>query len=156
MEIVNKGYEITTWWKEMLQQSYILLSCTRRFIPYAHCSLIDRFEIGNQKKSWANCKIVRIWFLPIFIKPQSISPLHFQLPLPTWRNLFSASGIFCGGKYEEEAVLGYPDQWKVPANLSLFLKSEKIPTLLYVGKGLSTGPSVIFDLFPWAPGLCFT
>jgi hypothetical protein len=26
-------------------------------------------------------------------------------------------------------------QWKVPASLSLFLKSEKIPALLYVGKG---------------------
>jgi hypothetical protein len=26
-------------------------------------------------------------------------------------------------------------QWKVPASLSLFPKSEKIPALLYVGKG---------------------
>jgi hypothetical protein len=30
---------------------------------------------------------------------------------------------------------GSSDQWKVPASLSLFLKSEKIPDLLYVGKG---------------------
>jgi len=34
-----------------------------------------------------------------------------------------------------QAVEGSSDQWKVPANLSLFLKSEKIPALLYVGKG---------------------
>jgi hypothetical protein len=32
-------------------------------------------------------------------------------------------------------VLGSSDQRKVPASLSLFLKSEKIPALLYLGKG---------------------
>ncbi len=46
-----------------------------------------------------------------------------------------------------KAVLGSSDQWKVVASLSLVLKSEKIPDLLYVGKG------VIFDLFPWPTGL---
>jgi hypothetical protein len=34
-----------------------------------------------------------------------------------------------------QAVLGSSDQLKVPASLSLFLKSEKISALLYVGKG---------------------
>jgi hypothetical protein len=34
-----------------------------------------------------------------------------------------------------QAVLGSSDQRKVPASLSLFLKSEKIPALLYIGKG---------------------
>jgi len=33
-----------------------------------------------------------------------------------------------------QAVLGSSDQRKVPASLSLFLKSEKIPALLSVGK----------------------
>jgi hypothetical protein len=48
------------------------------------------------------------------------------------RNLFSASGIFCGGRYQP----GYTGiQWKVLASLSIFLKSEKFPALLYVGKG---------------------
>ncbi len=46
----------------------------------------------------------------------------FSAPLPAWRNLFSASGIFFSGG-------------RLPASLSLFLKSEKIPALLYVGKG---------------------
>jgi len=46
-------------------------------------------------------------------------------------------------------VLGSFDHQKVPASLSLFLKSEKIPALLYLGKGPSLGPSVIFDVFPW-------
>ncbi len=50
-------------------------------------------------------------------------------------------------------ILGSSDQRKVPASLSLFLKSKKIPALLYIGKGPSTGPSVIFDLFPWPTGL---
>jgi len=31
--------------------------------------------------------------------------------------------------------LGSSDQWKVPASLSLFQKCEKIPALLYLGKG---------------------
>ncbi len=34
-----------------------------------------------------------------------------------------------------EAVLGSSDQRKVPAGLSLFQKSEKIPALLYIGRG---------------------
>ncbi len=50
-------------------------------------------------------------------------------------------------------ILRSSDQRKVPASLSLYLKSEKIPALLYIGKGPSTGPSVIFDLFPWPTGL---
>ncbi len=34
-----------------------------------------------------------------------------------------------------QVVLGSSDQRKVPASMSLLLKSEKIPALLYVGKG---------------------
>jgi hypothetical protein len=30
--------------------------------------------------------------------------------------------------------------WKVPISLSLFIKSEKIPALLYVGKGREYRP----------------
>jgi hypothetical protein len=52
-----------------------------------------------------------------------------------------------------QAVLGSSDQRKIPASLSLFLKSEKIRALLYLGKDLSTGPSVIFDLLPRPTGL---
>jgi len=52
-----------------------------------------------------------------------------------------------------QAVLGSSNQWKVPASLSLFLKSGKIPAPLYVGKGPEQGPSVIFDLFPRPTGL---
>jgi hypothetical protein len=54
-----------------------------------------------------------------------------------------------------QAVLEYSDQRKEPHSLSLFLKSEKIPALLYVEGpvDLITGPSVIFDLFPRPTGL---
>jgi len=41
-------------------------------------------------------------------------------------------------------------QWKVPASLSLFLKSEKIPTLLYLGKGLVYRPFCDFQPVPSA------
>jgi hypothetical protein len=50
-----------------------------------------------------------------------------------------------------QAVLGSYDQRKVPASISLFLKSEKIPALLYVllyvGKGPEYSPFRDFDLF---------
>ncbi len=58
----------------------------------------------------------------------------FSSPLLAWRNLFSASGIFCG-EGTSQAVLGSSDQRKVPAIPSLFPKSEKIRALLYLGKG---------------------
>jgi hypothetical protein len=60
----------------------------------------------------------------------------FSAPLPAWRNLISLRGIFCGGRY----------QLKVPASLSLCLKSEKTPALLHLRKDLSTGPSSILKL----------
>ncbi len=47
-----------------------------------------------------------------------------------------------------QAVLDSFDQWKVPASLSLFLKSENIPALLYLRKGPVHRPSAIFNLFP--------
>jgi hypothetical protein len=46
-----------------------------------------------------------------------------------------------------QAVLGSSDELKVPAILSLFLKSEKIPALLYIRKGPEyTGPSPILQI----------
>jgi hypothetical protein len=33
-----------------------------------------------------------------------IFPFYFQLPLPAWRNLFSASWIFCGGRYQPGCI----------------------------------------------------
>ncbi len=49
-----------------------------------------------------------------------------------------------------QAVLGSSDQQKVPASLSLFLKSERIPTLLYIGKGPEYRPLHDFRLVPSA------
>jgi hypothetical protein len=46
-----------------------------------------------------------------------------------------------------QAVVDSFDQWKVPAGLSLFLKSENIPALLYLRKGPEFRPSAIFNLF---------
>ncbi len=61
----------------------------------------------------------------------------FSAPLPASRNLFSASGIFCGGTYQPGSS---GIQGKVLASLSLFLKREKFPRLLYVGKGPKYNP----------------
>jgi hypothetical protein len=43
-------------------------------------------------------------------------------------------------------------QWKVKANLSLFLRSEKIPTLFYVEKRLGCMPFHEFQHVPSALG----
>ncbi len=37
----------------------------------------------------------------------------FSSLLPAWRNLFSASKIFCSGRYQPSSILGSYDQWKV-------------------------------------------
>jgi len=47
-----------------------------------------------------------------------------------------------------QAVLGSSDQRKVPASLSVFLKSEKIPALLYIGKGPEHRPFSDFRHVP--------
>jgi hypothetical protein len=60
--------------------------------------------------------------------------LYFQLPYVPEETCFQQAGA-SAVEGTSQAVEGSSDQWKVPANLSLFLKSEKIPALLYVGKG---------------------
>jgi hypothetical protein len=58
-------------------------------------------------------------------------PLYFQLPYPP-EDQYAGSLAVEG---TSQAVLGSSCQWKVPASLSLFVKSEKIIVLLCVGKG---------------------
>jgi len=77
--------------------------------------------------------------------------LYFQLHYLPEKTCFQQGGS-SAVEGPSQAVLGSSDGLKVPASLSLFLKSENIPALLYVGKGLRTGPSVIFELFPRATG----
>jgi hypothetical protein len=78
-----------------------------------------------------------------------IFPLYFHLPYLPEETCFQRAGS-SAVEGTSLAVLGSSDQRKVPASLSLFLKSEKIPALLYPGKGRR---SVIFDLFPRLIGL---
>jgi hypothetical protein len=59
--------------------------------------------------------------VPTHVKHSLDFSFVFSAPLPARRNLFSASGIFCGGGYQP-GYTGSSDQWKVPASLSLFLK----------------------------------
>ncbi len=73
----------------------------------------------------------------------------FSAPLLAWRMLFSVSGIFCGGRYQP-GCMGSSNQRKVLASLSLFLKSEKIRALLYLGKGPEYRPFCNFRPVLWA------
>jgi hypothetical protein len=60
-------------------------------------------------------------------------PLYFQLHNLAEETCFPQEGS-CAVEDTSQAVLGSSDQRKVPASLSLFLKSEKIPALLYKRK----------------------
>jgi hypothetical protein len=74
--------------------------------------------------------------------------LNFQLPYLPEEACFQQAGS-SAVEGTSQAVLGSYDQSKVPPSLSLFLKSEKIPALVYIGKGPEyTGASAIFGLFP--------
>jgi hypothetical protein len=98
-------------------------------------------------------------FLPplvweLFEKSQCLStawifPLYFQLTYLPEETCFQQAGssVFEG---TSQAVLGSSDQRKVAASLSLFLKSEKIPALLYVGKGHEYKPFLDFRPVPSA------
>jgi hypothetical protein len=59
----------------------------------------------------------------------------FSAPIPAWRNLFSERKGSSAVEGTSQAVLGSSNQQKVPVSLSVFLKSEKVPALLYLGKG---------------------
>ncbi len=74
------------------------------------------------------------WNFPYTQSTAWIFSLYFQLPYLPEETCFQQAGS--------------SDQWKVPASLSLFLKSEKIPALLYVGKGLEYRPFRDFRPIP--------
>jgi hypothetical protein len=49
-----------------------------------------------------------------------------------------------------QAVVGSSDERKIPASLSPFIKSEKIPAPIYVGKGPEYSPFCDFRPVPLA------
>jgi hypothetical protein len=79
-----------------------------------------------------------------------IFPLYFQLPYLLEGTCFQQAGS-SAVEGTIETLLGSSDQRKAPASLSLFLKSEKIPALLYVGKRPEYRPFP--DVFPRPTGL---
>jgi hypothetical protein len=80
--------------------------------------------------------------------------LYFQSPYLPGETCFQKVGS-SAVEGTSQAILGSSDQWNVPASLSLFLKSGKIPPLLYKGKGPKYRPfrdfrSVPSAYWPWA------
>jgi hypothetical protein len=75
-----------------------------------------------------------------------IFPSYFQLYCLLEETCFQQAGSSAVDG-TSQAVLDSFDQWKVPAGLSLFLKSGNIPALLYLRKGPEYMPSTIFNLF---------
>jgi len=79
--------------------------------------------------------------------------LYFQLPYLPEETSFQQTGS-SAVEGTSQAILGSSDQRKVPASQSLFLKREKIPALLYGGKGLEYMPFCDFQPVPsayWPP-----
>ncbi len=70
----------------------------------------------------------------------------FSAPLHAWRNLFSASETFCGGRYwpGRTGIFWRAEGTSQPVTIS---KKWKIPALLYVGNGPEYSPFRDFDLF---------
>jgi len=60
--------------------------------------------------------------------------LCFQLPYLPEETCFEQAGS-SAVEGTSQALLGSSDEQKIPVSLSLFLKSEKIRALLYLGKG---------------------
>ncbi len=86
---------------------------------------------------------------PVVTFPDVSTPGFFHcISLPARRNLLSASES-SAVEGTSQAVPGSFDHRKAPPSLPLFLKSEKIPALLSVGKGAS----MIFDVFPQPTGI---
>jgi len=80
--------------------------------------------------------------------------LYFQLPYLPEETYFQQGGS-SAVESTSQVILRSSDQRKIPASLSLFLKSEKIPALLYLGKGLEYRPFCDFRPIslayrPWA------
>ncbi len=69
--------------------------------------------------------------------------MYFQLPYLPQETCFQEAGPSAVEGTTSEAVLGLFKQRKVPVSVSLFLESEKIPALLYVGKGPEYRPALL-------------
>jgi len=70
--------------------------------------------------------------------------LYFSAPLPAWRNLFSATGIFCDGRYQPGCTGIF---WLAEGTCHYFLKVKKSQLCFTWKRTWVTCPSVIFDLF---------
>jgi hypothetical protein len=89
---------------------------------------------------WTYHSLVRKALLGFFL-------FYFQLPYLLEETCFQQAGS-SAVEGTNQAVMGSCDQLNVPTTLSLFLKSENIPALLYVGKGAEYRP---FRDFPAVP-----
>jgi len=67
---------------------------------------------------------------PLYVKHCLDFSFVFSAPLPALRNLFSAIGIFCSGRYQPGCSGIFLSVEDYQASVSLFLKCEKIPALL--------------------------
>jgi hypothetical protein len=85
------------------------------------------------KKGWSNS-----------INPCLDFCFVFSAPLFVQRNLFSARGIFCSGRYQPGCIGIF---WLVEGTSQpvIILKCEKIPALLYLEKG----PEQWVQALPW-------
>ncbi len=94
-------------------------------------------SLGNQASYYR--KALPGFFLFIFSSVTSLK-----------KPVFSKRDLLWWKVHTSQALLGSSDQQKLPANLSLFLKSEKIQALLSVGKGPEYRPFCDFRPVPSA------
>jgi hypothetical protein len=74
----------------------------------------------------------------------------FSAPLYVWRNLYSASGILCSGRYPPGSTGIFWPAEGTSQPVTISKKWKKIPALLYVGKGPEYRPFRDFRPVPLA------
>ncbi len=130
------------------QAKVLRVSSYVRNLDTFHLSTTRNPDQTDQSTSYKKTKILQdvVKHCPGFFLRIFSSLACLKKPVFTKRDLLAVEGT-------SETVLGSSDQRKVPARrlLSPFLKSEKIPALLYVGKGPEYMP--FHDLFSRPAGL---
>jgi hypothetical protein len=85
---------------------------------------LEQQALAKRFTMWWNGRWISKWNGPFLQHMKHCLDFSFvySVPLPAWRNLFSASGIFCGGRYQPGCTRIF---WLVEGTCHYFLKVKK-------------------------------
>ncbi len=146
----NRNFPPTNWEcnYELLRES----SCLGGLLPFHHeiSSFIRSVTLFSSWK-WAvgitSGNSLLPGHYPTCVKHCLDFSFVFSSPLLAWRNLFSASGIFCVGRYQPGCTGIFWPAEGTSQTVTISKKVKKSELCFTWDKDLSTGPSMIWDLF---------